>query len=42
MDIFKSIVFTFGQGFCFYILLPLWYVSIKLFDILKGNKHYGN
>lgn len=42
MDIFKSIVFTFGQAFCFNILLPLWYAYIKISEFLKGNINYGN
>lgn len=34
----KGIIRAAGQAFCMNILLPLWYVSIKFFDILKGSK----
>ncbi len=36
--IFKSIIYTAGQGFAFYVLLPLWYAFIKISEFLKGNK----
>ena len=39
---FKGAMRAIGQGFAFYVLLPLWYAIIKISDFLKGNKHYGD
>ena len=40
--IFKGLIRAAGQAFCFNVLLPLWYATIKISDFLKGNKYYGN
>lgn len=40
--VLKGFTRAIGQGFAFYVLLPLWYAFIKISDFLKGNKHYGN
>ena len=38
----KGLIRAAGQAFCFNVLLPFWYAVIKIFDFLKGNKHYGD
>ena len=32
---FKGIMRAAGEGFCFYVLLPLWYAYIKLSEHFK-------
>lgn len=31
----KGIIRAFGESFCFYVLLPLWYAYIKLSEYFK-------
>ena len=42
-DFCKGIMRAAGEGFCFYVLLPLWYAYIKLSEHFKeAVKGFGN
>lgn len=34
MEILNATIYTLGQGFCFNVLLPIWYLVIKIAEIL--------
>ncbi len=34
MEYIAAIVYTLGQGFCFNVVLPIWYVFIKLSELM--------
>ncbi len=34
MEYIEAIIYTLGQGFCFNILLPVWYLVMQITEIL--------
>ena len=30
MEIINTVIYTLGQGFCFNVLLPVWYLVMKI------------
>ncbi len=37
---FKGFIRALGEGFCYNILLPIWYVFIKIGKYINGSEQY--
>ncbi len=37
---FKSFIRALGEGFCYNIMLPIWYVFIKIGKYINGSEQY--